>query len=68
MVGGRILAKKKKKCRSSGCWLQFGSAGKAPSRSQSSCKYQTHFSAPPYEQLKALRVIWSKDAMRVILF
>jgi hypothetical protein len=35
---------------------------------QSSCKYQTHFLAPPYEQLTRCLVLWSKDAMRVIVF
>jgi hypothetical protein len=53
MVGGRILAKQKPKCRSSGYRLQFGGAenGLLAIRLQSS---NTHFLCRPHEQFKVL--------------
>jgi hypothetical protein len=65
----RTLAKKNKpKCRSLGCGLQFMAVLKMAC-SQSGCTVQPFFfQRRPYEQFEVLIVLWSKDAMHVILF
>jgi hypothetical protein len=59
----------KPKCRSPGCRLQCCNLVMLKSTlSQSQCKVQAPFSAPPYEQFNTFVFVYRQAAMRVILF